>query len=219
MWLYYKVRNTSQSFMSARRHRNSALQRHHTPHTAASDAADLGHFHVSVQEVEHRSKLDNLWSTLCYRQIHTLQQKFPESHGHTARFGSHHTQTHMHLYKPQLLLLLFLCTFRSRCPLPCHSQTLNWMICDWGLGPHNRTARTVWPVNKVQSGNKWNLPGFAHTAAPAGLTRPLPWLCCGSTRRLDQVFSASKWPPAAIALCVCVCVFVQWLNHWTDFSL
>lgn len=86
-----KLRNTSQSFMSARKHTNSTLQRHHTPDTAASDAADLGHFHVSVQGVEHRSKPDNLWPTLGCLQIHTLQQNFPESHGHTARFGSHHT--------------------------------------------------------------------------------------------------------------------------------
>lgn len=88
----------------------------------------------------------------------------------------------------------------------------------WRPFPYKRTARTVWPVNKVQSGNKSNLPAFVHTVAPAGLTRPLPWLCCVSTRRLDGIFSASRGTRRYVSLSLSLWVCVHWLKHWTDFS-
>lgn len=69
-------------------------------------------------------------------------------------------------------------------------------------------------VNKVRSGNKSNLPEFAHTAAPAGPSRPLPWLCSVSTRRLDEIFSAWKWEEADRDISLCA----RWLKHWTGFS-
>lgn len=85
-----------------------------------------------------------------------------------------------------------------------------------GFPLHARELHVLWgTANKVQSGNNSNLPEFVHTAAPAALTRPLPWLCSVSTRRLDEIFSGCKWEEAGSDISLCA----RWLKHWTDFNV
>lgn len=85
-----------------------------------------------------------------------------------------------------------------RLPSPCREDCVYWMTGD-----------------NVQSSNRSNLPEFVHTAAPAGLTRPRPWLCSVSTRRLDEIFSDWKWEENDSDISQCA----HWLKHWTDCSL
>lgn len=85
----------------------------------------------------------------------------------------------------------------------------------WLPFPCKRTACTEWPADKVQSSNRSNLPGFVHTAAPAGPSRPLPWLwlCLYPAAGWNILFSFKRETLREMAL------YAHWLKHWTHFSV
>lgn len=74
--------------MSAHINEQRSTEGHMKPHAAAPHNTNLGHFHVSVQEEEPPLKSDNLYLNRVCRYMHTLPKKLPESHAHTALFGT-----------------------------------------------------------------------------------------------------------------------------------
>lgn len=100
---------------------------------------------------------------LRYLQIHNLQQNLPETRRSIRCTRT--AWTRMDTHRRAL----------SRNFLP----KLGAALCEWSLTC--KTNCDLRPKFHIQP----NSPASVHTAAPAGLSRPRPWLCC--LRRLDRL--------------------------------